>query len=413
MFLSILRSIKGYVRIRITGYSPERFINTCRYRNIELWGLLYKNGSYEMYVTIHGFKKLKPVIRKTGTKVAIIERFGLPFIFYKYRKRKVFLAGATGSILLIYILSLFIWNIEVNGNMSYSDETLIQYLEEKNISHGMLKKDVDCSKIVKEIRKKYDDIIWVSASVTGTRLFIEIKENETLEQEKQLNRMNEVDVETGCNIVSTENCVIKEIITRKGIPLVSEGEEVNKGDVLVTGLVEVLNDNKELTAYRVENAQADIRGELQYDYENEQLYSYEEKEYLTKKKSEIYFKIKNKLFWIGEKKNRFKLSESMQLEKQVCIGDHFNLPIWYGYKITKPYKTHEKEYTRKELQCILTEDFEKYCNELRKKGVEILENSVKIYTKRNFAIAKGTLTIICDIGDKKEIEIPELPMEED
>lgn len=409
MFVSLLRYVKGYLKIRIEGYSPERFMNACRHRNIGLWGLTYRNGAYEMYVTIRGFKKLKPVIRKTGTKVVIIERFGLPFFCQKYKKRKMFVIGAFGCIGIICGLSLFIWDIEVTGNKSYSDETLIDFLEEKDIYHGMWIKDLDCSKIVKEIRKNYNDIVWVSASIHGTRLLLQIKENEMIEQVDSDNEKEE----HGSDIVSTEKCIIKEIITRKGNPLVTEGMEVNEGDVLVTGIVEVFNDNKEVIGYQIENAQADIRGELQYSYEDKEDNSYEEKEYLEQKKEELYIRIHDMLFWFGGKKHGFERAERILSEKQICLGEHFKLPIWYGSRITKPYTEEKKSYTTEELQQILSKDFEKYCEELSKKGVEIIENSVKIYTKRNFALAKGMITVICDIGEENEVQIPELPMEEE
>ena len=79
MLLKIIRYIKGYIRIRITGYSTERFLNACSHRGILLWGLEPVNRAYEMNIETRGFKQLKPIIRKTGTKVTIVGRFGLPF----------------------------------------------------------------------------------------------------------------------------------------------------------------------------------------------------------------------------------------------------------------------------------------------------------------------------------------------
>ena len=32
MFEQLIWYLKGYVRIRVTGYSPERFLNACRYK---------------------------------------------------------------------------------------------------------------------------------------------------------------------------------------------------------------------------------------------------------------------------------------------------------------------------------------------------------------------------------------------
>ena len=93
MLNTIIRYIQGYLLIQVTGYSPERFLNLCSRKQIYLWGLEPKENSYEMFITIRGFRKLKPILKKTRTKVTILNRLGLPLFFHKYRKRKVFFSG--------------------------------------------------------------------------------------------------------------------------------------------------------------------------------------------------------------------------------------------------------------------------------------------------------------------------------
>ena len=51
----ILRFLRGYVKIRIKGYSPERFLNLCSHHQIDIWGLQPCKNSYEMYVKLEGF----------------------------------------------------------------------------------------------------------------------------------------------------------------------------------------------------------------------------------------------------------------------------------------------------------------------------------------------------------------------
>ena len=177
MLTRILRYIRGYVRIRITGYSPERFLNLCKYRKIPVWGLTPGRNCYDMNLTIDGMKKLKPILRKTGTSLRIMEKRGLPFFLFRNRKRKIFFAGAAGCVLLVYILSLFVWNIEISGNHVRTDETILAFLREQDIHCGMPASSVDCAGIARMIRRQYDDVIWVSASLTGSRIQIEIKEN--------------------------------------------------------------------------------------------------------------------------------------------------------------------------------------------------------------------------------------------
>ena len=249
MLLKIIRYVKGYIRIRITGYSTERFLNACSHRGIILWGLEPKGRAYEMNISIPGFRKLKPIIRKTGTKVSIVERFGLPFFLHKYRKRKMFFAGALLFAALIFLMSRYIWNIDIKGNLTYTDETLLKFLKTREVENGMRVSEVDCARIVKDIRKEYDDIIWVSASIQGTRLIIQVKENEDT-----IPAMDEAaenpDQEKPTDIVADRDCVITRIVPRNGIPMVSEGAEVKTGDVLVSGQVPVMDDAGTVIAYQ-------------------------------------------------------------------------------------------------------------------------------------------------------------------
>ena len=84
-------------------------------------------------------------------------------------------------------MSCIIWNIHIEGNFTRTDETILEYLETQGVIHGMRKSKLDCAKIVQDIRKEFHDIIWVSASIEGTRLLIQVKENtDTMRSRKSI-----------------------------------------------------------------------------------------------------------------------------------------------------------------------------------------------------------------------------------
>ena len=85
----ILRFLRGYVKIRIKGYSPERFLNLCSHHQIDIWGLQPCKNSYEMYVKLKDFRKIRPIVRKTRTKVILVERFGMPFFNHKVSEQNM------------------------------------------------------------------------------------------------------------------------------------------------------------------------------------------------------------------------------------------------------------------------------------------------------------------------------------
>ncbi len=211
-------------------------------------------------MSLKGFRRLRPIVRKTHTKVLLVQRNGLPFFLHRYRKRKLFFISFILCLGLLYFYSSFIWDIHFEGNEKWTNETLLEFLETKDVSPHMAKKKVDCAQIVKDIRKEYDDIVWVSASIDGSRLRIQIKENEDTFREESESADGAgaegqgdaspdagKETETPSDLIATKDGVITSIITRSGIPQVHVGDTVAKGDVLVTGRIEVLNDAGEVT----------------------------------------------------------------------------------------------------------------------------------------------------------------------
>ena len=69
----------------------------------------------------------------------------------------------------------------------------------------------------------------------------------------------------------------------------------------------------------------------------------------------------------------------------------------------------ETIWTRRGADDCSVENFHRFCGELEKKGVQILENNVKIHIGQNLATAKGTLTQLNrTCGETEETEIIEV-----
>lgn len=272
----------------------------------------------------------------------------------------------------------------------------------------MRRSDIDCDRIVKDIRKGFDDIIWVSASIEGTRLIIQIKENEDAKTDIYPNS------DAGTDLVSDHAGTVVRIITRKGIPLVQEGASVNPGDILVSGQIPILNDAKEITGYEPCHSDADIFIKTQITYENTLSRKYV-------KKTSVKFP---RLFYLYFRIGKYRLSpffiwspyehySKNTKESRLKLLDHFYLPVYIGVVGLTPYKPVMKNYTDQQLQDKLNRYFLRYCEDLDKKGVEIIQNDVKIDTGSKEGAISGTLTIICNTGQSRQSEIPQLPNDQE
>ena len=121
-----------------------------------------------MYV--RDLHKLRPILRKTHVRLRICGRRGLPFIVRRYRMRKMFVAVAMVSIAAAFYLSTKIWKIEFVGNSSISEETLLCYLQDKQIAYGTSRAAIDNDALELSLRQDFDSIIWASVYEEGTKL---------------------------------------------------------------------------------------------------------------------------------------------------------------------------------------------------------------------------------------------------
>ncbi len=395
MLEQISNQLKGYVKIRITGYSPERFLNLCKNRNIIIWDLEAKKDAYEMYISISGFKKLKPLLKKTRTKIVILEKYGTPFFLHKYRKRKLFFAGIFLSIFLIYGLSRFIWNIEILGNSTITDEILIEFLEKENIYHGMPRRKVECEAIGTKIRKHFDDIIWVSVSLEGTNVFVHVKENTDTFQVSQTE-------ENPSDMIATAEGTILEIVTRAGVPQVTVGDVVKQGDVLISGKVEVMNDAGEVVREEYKQADADIWAEVLILYEDFCATKHEVKQYNNNRHKKVYLNFWGYQAAFGIQKGETKNYEISAWQTQVKLNRNFILPISFGKVVGKGYELKYTNYAKEDMKVILEKNLELFCSKLMEEESVILENQVKVSEETDGMRAKGYLKVKQSIGTARK-----------
>lgn len=403
MIISIIKFFRGYLLVRLEGFSPERFLNLCSNHNILIWNLIYVDGAYQFNISLKGFRKLKPIIHKTKTKLKIIERHGLPFFLHKYRKRKVFFIGILIFLILIYVMSLFIWDISLEGNFSYTEDTIIDCLNQNDIRHGLLKKDIDCEKIEKLLRNTYFDITWVSAEISGTRLIIHMKENFddfVVKEEKE-----------PYHLIADKDAIITDIITRAGTPLVGVGSVVHSGDMLVSGAIEIFDDSGTLMRTEYVNADADIFGKTVYQYEDKIDLKYKDKKYTEKKRNSFYIKAFDKKIQIFGFKVPYKEYDKVNDENQLKIARNFYLPFYFGKTKYREYEEIDCKYSKEEAIELANEHLDRFMKNLEEKGIQIVENNVKIEVNDNECVSKGIITVIEQLGKPETIVIPPEPEE--
>ena len=146
--------IRGYVYVHLTGYAVERFLNLCSNRNILLWDLKPASDGYYFYISVQGYKNLKPILKKTRTRARILKKYGLSFQLFRYRKHKIYACGIALCGVLLYLCSGYVWNIEVLGNSYLSEDTIVTFLQSKHAGFGSRKSGIECEALEEALRSE-------------------------------------------------------------------------------------------------------------------------------------------------------------------------------------------------------------------------------------------------------------------
>lgn len=111
----------------------------------------------------------------------------MAIFFVPLSEKKDVLLGLLLCVGIVYAFSCYVWNIEICGNSTLSDDTVYRYLESEKIHVGTAKGKVDCEKLEAKIRQHFSNVIWTSVRLEGTKLTVDVKENLITQepQEKQ------------------------------------------------------------------------------------------------------------------------------------------------------------------------------------------------------------------------------------
>ena len=392
IFKIIYLYLTGYVEILVEGFFVERFINICRTQKIFLWDLKReKNTILEMKIGLSDFKKIKQIAKKTKSRMKIKEKKGIPFFIHRYRKRKFFAITLLVIAILIFILTRFIWNIEINGLVNIDKNELLEQLKENKIDIGKSISKIDSQNIINQIMLLRDDIAWMGIEVKGTNAIINIVEAEK--------KPNIIDFNTPCNIIATKDGIITKINVQNGTARVNVGDTIKENDLLVEGVME-----GQYTGNRNVHAQADIFAKVWYT--KEKTASLIEEYYTKTGEIQNCYKIKFNNFAINLNKgvSKFENYDTMCSNKKIKLFSNLYIPVEVEKITYKEKLKNIRQYTEEELiDKLKLELEEELIQQLQIENDKILDKNYTIYKDSNNVYVKLILVVEENIAQGVEI----------
>ncbi len=241
----------GSVKIIIHGKGVERFLNDCTRNGIQIWNVK-KMGqeAYTCHVLLKDVRKLRSLIKRQDCKFRFLTRKGLPFLAQYSLKNSGLIVGVIACFFTVFLLSNMVWSIEIKGADPATEHKIMQELDKLGVKKGKFQFFIqDVESIQRNLTDTISEITWIGVVLNGTSYHFEVVEK---------NEPKKIETLSPRSLVAKKKAIVAKIYVEKGQPLVQVNDYVDKGQVLVSGLIGKEENKKSIAAV------GEVQGETWY-----------------------------------------------------------------------------------------------------------------------------------------------------
>lgn len=226
----IIEILFGYVNISVKCRWPERFLNICSQNGIELWGIKLKDAETVEASLLRGdYKKLKASL-PDGMELSQRGRIGVPFFLSKFRRRYVLLAAMAVSLCMMWVSTLFVWEIRISGCETVPEYKVRQCLYNQGIKVGVCWVGFSQEDITNRTLLELPELSYITVNVNSSIAEVIVRE--------KIEVPETVDRDLPTSIYAEKAGLIDKVTALEGKTVKKRGEAVLEGDELITGAVE-------------------------------------------------------------------------------------------------------------------------------------------------------------------------------
>lgn len=397
LIVKLWNFLRGYLVVKIRGIHLEKFINLCSRNNIYLWDVVRQDTTLTVKIAAADFYRIRRIARKTRCKAYIEKKQGLPFFYIKLKKRKLLLVGGVLFIVVLYWLSSFIWFVEVEGLETLEESQILNQLQSLGFKEGIWKYSLDLDEIEDKLILKNDKLSWVNIKIKGVKAIVKVIEKK---------EPPEIKPHIPCDIVADKRGLIVNVKALKGDPLVKKGDMVEKGQVLISGIIEL----EEAENYYV-HAEGEVSAACWYK-EKIEAPIVEQQKVKTGNKKVIYrLKVGSKQIQLSNSKHSFKDYVVEQETKTLLKWRNINLSvelikeIIFETQINKKFIGVDKavEKAKQKLKHIVMEKIPEDAE------IVSMEYQKKVLASNNTVLVEVLVQTQESIGVKKPLIVDKTP----
>ena len=197
----------------------------CSYADFEA----REDGSILFTLPSREAKRLLRAAEARGISLAVVSHMGLFALWRRLLRRPGLLLGVLLGLFLLFLSGQFVWAVEVTGNENLSDGEVRQLLRDADFGVGSYLPAHDLRALSTRVLTDCDQLSWLSVYVKGTVAYVQVIEAEppSTEESKDF-----------AHLVAAVDGQIEYVELFRGVRLVTAGQAVRAGEVLISGIYE-------------------------------------------------------------------------------------------------------------------------------------------------------------------------------
>ena len=228
---TFFRWLIGYVKIEIRGACGEKFITLCMKHSIDLWEIRRVcPGIIQANVYSFSIRHLNLLARKSGVTLEFSQQIGFPAVLKRYRHRPGIFLGIGLYVVSLFFFSRFVWAVDIPEANPIQQKKIQSILLEEGFGVGSFIPSVDYQNLRYQLMLSMEEISFVSVNMNGSRAVVEVRFSDPTPET--------VDDGTPCNIVASRDGQIVSMLVQSGMRYVQKGQTVEKGELLVGGIMD-------------------------------------------------------------------------------------------------------------------------------------------------------------------------------
>ncbi|AOR22988.1 sporulation protein YqfD [Clostridium taeniosporum] len=215
----------GKITVEVNSLIPEKIFNILWQRGINVTKIVKLNiTTVRFQIPFDSYKEVKEVVNRTKGKVRIVGKSGIIVLLLSIKRKLSLCIGAGLFLLVLYLLSNYIWAIDIQTRNNLSPFEVRKELTSIGIKPGLKKSDINVYNIEKKMEDLDSEVMWVRARIEGSTLRIIVAE-----------KVNPPIIEKVLpeQVLAKMDGEVKRVFTFSGNSAVKPGDIVKKGDVLI------------------------------------------------------------------------------------------------------------------------------------------------------------------------------------